>query len=287
MRRIIRNTMGLLAVGLAFTGAMESAGAAVSVGTYYVRPYIAVGGGATIDGYVANGPTSSSQNFGSDFKTTVDLASGTVKAYEKLVGTNQSGQAGGTFGDSVFFDSSALGTNATFSFDYDGTISSGAALPGASTLQFGAFVNLFVYEAGSGATYDNFGNAAFDAYKVIGQSKFINFTNPQEDFYQAINDSLSGTFTIGGSGAYDIFAGLTLFAVTNDNPVTVEMDFSHTATLGIQTDPGVGFTSASGVLLTAVQGGVPEPATWALMILGFGMVGGAMRRRPVAKVTFA
>jgi len=24
---------------------------------------------------------------------------------------------------------------------------------------------------------------------------------------------------------------------------------------------------------------VPEPATWALMILGFGAVGGAMRRR--------
>jgi hypothetical protein len=32
----------------------------------------------------------------------------------------------------------------------------------------------------------------------------------------------------------------------------------------------------------------PEPATWALMIGGFGMVGGAMRRRRVsAKVTFA
>ncbi len=35
--------------------------------------------------------------------------------------------------------------------------------------------------------------------------------------------------------------------------------------------------------------GVPEPATWALMILGFGAIGGAMRRRPsvAAKVRFA
>lgn len=35
--------------------------------------------------------------------------------------------------------------------------------------------------------------------------------------------------------------------------------------------------------------GVPEPATWALMILGFGAVGGAMRRRQsvAAKVRFA
>ncbi|KQT31992.1 hypothetical protein ASG29_09010 [Sphingomonas sp. Leaf412] len=29
----------------------------------------------------------------------------------------------------------------------------------------------------------------------------------------------------------------------------------------------------------SAAGGVPEPATWALMILGFGAVGGAMRRR--------
>lgn len=31
-------------------------------------------------------------------------------------------------------------------------------------------------------------------------------------------------------------------------------------------------------------GAVPEPATWAMMILGFGLVGFAMRRRPSAKV---
>ena len=32
-------------------------------------------------------------------------------------------------------------------------------------------------------------------------------------------------------------------------------------------------------VIAAGAGGVPEPATWALMILGFGAVGGAMRRR--------
>lgn len=37
-----------------------------------------------------------------------------------------------------------------------------------------------------------------------------------------------------------------------------------------------------------LAGAVPEPATWALMILGFGAVGGAMRRRRLtAKVRFA
>ena len=36
-------------------------------------------------------------------------------------------------------------------------------------------------------------------------------------------------------------------------------------------------------------GAVPEPATWAMMIIGFGGVGGAMRRRSKvrAKISFA
>ena len=32
-----------------------------------------------------------------------------------------------------------------------------------------------------------------------------------------------------------------------------------------------------------IAGGVPEPATWAMMILGFGLVGGAMRKRSTAR----
>lgn len=40
--------------------------------------------------------------------------------------------------------------------------------------------------------------------------------------------------------------------------------------------------------VTATGGAVPEPATWAMMILGFGMVGGAARyRRRWARVAFA
>lgn len=36
-------------------------------------------------------------------------------------------------------------------------------------------------------------------------------------------------------------------------------------------------------VLAAPGGGVPEPATWALMILGFGAAGARLRRRPVAR----
>lgn len=44
----------------------------------------------------------------------------------------------------------------------------------------------------------------------------------------------------------------------------------------------------SNKIRTEVTGGVPEPATWAMMLLGFGAIGGAMRsRRQQAKVRFA
>lgn len=41
------------------------------------------------------------------------------------------------------------------------------------------------------------------------------------------------------------------------------------------------------ITFTLASGGVPEPATWALMLIGFGMVGGAMRARRLVRVTYA
>ena len=56
----------------------------------------------------------------------------------------------------------------------------------------------------------------------------------------------------------------------------------------------IGTTSADNVgplldnvKLTIDAGAVPEPATWAMMFAGFGMVGAAMRRREKVAVTFA
>jgi hypothetical protein len=39
--------------------------------------------------------------------------------------------------------------------------------------------------------------------------------------------------------------------------------------------------------VTPLLAAVPEPATWGMMILGFGVVGGAMRRRPKVRTTVA
>ncbi|WP_223796681.1 NF038122 family metalloprotease [Sphingomonas nostoxanthinifaciens] len=48
-------------------------------------------------------------------------------------------------------------------------------------------------------------------------------------------------------------------------------------------DPGYSFSTAQAFSLF----GVPEPATWAMMLGGFGLVGGAMRRRQRTTVRFA
>ena len=41
------------------------------------------------------------------------------------------------------------------------------------------------------------------------------------------------------------------------------------------------------VRIGVLAGGVPEPSTWALLILGFGAVGGAMRRKATVRVAYA
>lgn len=56
-----------------------------------------------------------------------------------------------------------------------------------------------------------------------------------------------------------------------------------------EVDGSDGYESLRPALAGSFAAAVPEPATWALMILGFGAVGGAMRRRQsvAAKIRFA
>lgn len=68
-------------------------------------------------------------------------------------------------------------------------------------------------------------------------------------------------------------------------------DFSDGLSRAIYGDPRNPFGPTDALAdtwLVRASGGVPEPATWGLMILGFGAIGGAMRRRAVrASVRFA
>ena len=64
------------------------------------------------------------------------------------------------------------------------------------------------------------------------------------------------------------FGGPVLFDGSRTNPIFNLGTYNLTQAV---TTPGTG-------------GGIPEPATWAFMIFGFGAIGGAMRRQRRAKV---
>ena len=64
-----------------------------------------------------------------------------------------------------------------------------------------------------------------------------------------------------GNGIYDFFTGTACCVDTMSNPVRVTIT-------GLTLPPGIG--------------GVPEPASWAMLIAGFGLTGAVMRRRRMA-----
>mgnify|MGYP000966313315 CR=1 FL=1 len=55
--------------------------------------------------------------------------------------------------------------------------------------------------------------------------------------------------------------------------------YGSTSHLSFALPTNVTFTSASGTFLSATTSAVPEPATWAMMLAGFGLIGASMRRR--------
>ena len=84
------------------------------------------------------------------------------------------------------------------------------------------------------------------------------------------------TYNVAYSGVIDATDSITI----GGNYITVQGTPVFLRALTF-TNIGAG-QRASGTLIAAVGGAVPEPASWALMIVGFGAAGYALRRRKVA-----
>ncbi len=161
---------------------------------------------------------------------------------------------------------SSSGVGATYNL-FSGTANSGTF--GNSAIGDMTFTNTFTFiVTRSGVLASDFTNAA----SRNGQDSDIDFT--------------SGTLT-GGSLtmplAYSRLLGEPL-SLTEVWGVTPLMISAGTYTLTIA-GRAYGPTSTFAGNFNVV--GVPEPTTWAMMIAGVGLVGGAMRRRTTTKVSFA
>ena len=109
--------------------------------------------------------------------------------------------------------------------------------------------------------------------------------------YQISSFSGLRSSLIAGTALNGTIAGDTNNDGFIDNGYDVTLGLAGVQTLGA----GQSFTFTMGTIwgsgapgqIVIPPSGVPEPATWAMLMLGFGAVGYAMRRRPKARVRFA
>ena len=90
-------------------------------------------------------------------------------------------------------------------------------------------------------------------------------------------NTFTETYYIVGASA-DIAFDLNASLVCADGMIC---DYGNTAKFALSLPTGTSFTSDSGVFLTGggAVGGVPEPASWAMMLVGFGGLGAVRRRQ--------
>lgn len=112
--------------------------------------------------------------------------------------------------------------------------------------------------------------ASASALSIVGNQSF----NINNLFYNQANGS-----TLTGYSNY-----LVLFNDFTGAGFTYDTQPISGTTSTIQANNAAGFATAGG----AVSSAVPEPATWAMMTLGFGALGFAMRRKKVStRIRFA
>lgn len=146
---------------------------------------------------------------------------------------------------------SPLGDASTIDLSYQGTL--GWRLPTAAELALAPTANQFIY-AGANANLDGTPDAVGANWQ---------FTNGLQGFAALAVPYFNNSFSHG--------------------------DFCNGpgAGCGLNEYPWNSGGVAEFIVVRNLQNGVPEPAVWALLILGFGAIGGAMRRRQITTISFA
>jgi hypothetical protein len=153
-----------------------------------------------------------------------------------------------------------------------------------SGTQTGTTLNAFVNTDGSAVTF-----SSTDMLTNTGSGEAIlqpvsGYIVDLDVLFEKAWDNITFAFT-GDSGTFSLLVnGTSLFTGPGCDICTIgngENKFTISGTgitsLAYTFDPGI--DTAKQFRVEGVSAAVPEPATWAMMLLGFGAVGFAMRRR--------
>lgn len=167
------------------------------------------------------------------------------------------------FRDQIFVQSSTLAPGAlvslTFSMDYTGAASFQNESPG-SYISSASISSLF--------TLTDLNNNASSASFNVGHD--LGTFHDSRTVTVAVGDDLQITGAIYGQGEAASFDAGGPSSFSFSDPMSIHIvDFT----------PGLDLSTASGHSYLAPQGGVPEPAAWAMMCLGLLATGSALRRR--------
>ncbi len=202
-----------------------------------------------------------------------DLSRGVIGSSASATSTDKSlgTQTSAYLTDSIFLNVPGSNADTLTEVEFSFWLSGHIQQPSPANLSFGTTFYVPGYSLPIGYAYsaDGYGNSSHNSSDNWG---FLSYSGGLE--YQLI----VGRFNlIGPDPTFSFLTGMTTTASSNAGQ-SASIDYAHTATLRFNTPPGVTWTSQSGSFLSAVSP-VPEPATWMMMLCGFGATGWAMRRR--------
>lgn len=228
--------------------------------------------------------TSLAGSYAAAATASADLAQGKVHLYASAGGPLAGATANAELNDTLHF--TIAGANAStisyipVSFAFDGKApTTGDPAHASGELTYG-----FTFGGASAYEYGDYGagiyqpNAGYPTFTYASAPRVNGWVSSSFATYTPTDTRFTGIYEVIGASAVipiDFRLGLSAGNVT--------LDYLNTGSVSIGKVAGVSFTSDSGVFLTGnpTVGGVPEPASWALMMAGFGAVGAAIRRRRV------
>lgn len=201
----------------------------------------------------------------------------TAAIFERFTGTGTAPVGGQQFGTgtstgSGTFAETATGTTRVFPGSQN-AVGTAVSIDGSNDNYLAIGAN------GSAGTFDlNFGATPM---------QYFSFALGSLDSYNSVQIFFSDMTS-------QIFTGLGIIGGVNTVDGTPATSFGQSGRTNFSANGGPGFTrvvfssSQASFEIDDIAAAVPEPATWALMILGFGMVGSALRfRRRKTTVSFA